>query len=121
VIRVLVAEDMRILRDTLVALLRLEDGIEVVAEITGGEGIVPAAVAQRPHVAVVDIDLPGTDGLTAAELARQLPGCGVLILTALKAPGNLPACRAARGRGRFPAQRRPGRRANRRGPGSGPR
>jgi two-component system response regulator DesR len=90
VIRVLVAEDMRILRDTLVALLRLEDDIDVVAEVCDGEAIVPAAVASQPDVAVVDIDLPGTDGLTAAaELREQCPGCRVLILTVLGKPGNL--------------------------------
>ena len=89
-IRVLVAEDMRILRDTLAALLRLEDDIEVVAEVTDGDGIVPAMLARRPDVAIVDIDLPGTDGLTAAAQSRQqCPGCRVLILTALGRPGNL--------------------------------
>jgi two-component system response regulator DesR len=103
VIRVLVAEDMRILRDTLVALLRLEDGIEVVAEVTDGEGIVPAAVAQRPDVAVVDIDLPGTDGLTAAaQLHDRCPDCKVLILTALGKPGNLRRALAAHVAGFLP-------------------
>jgi DNA-binding NarL/FixJ family response regulator len=66
VIRVLVAEDMRILRDTPVAVLNLEDDIDVVAEVADGDAIVPAVVAERPDVAVVDIDLPGTDGLAAA-------------------------------------------------------
>ena len=67
VVRVLVAEDMRVLRDTLVAVLDLEDDLEVVAEIADGEAIVPAAIEKRPDVAVIDIDLPGTDGLTAAD------------------------------------------------------
>ena len=102
-IRVLVAEDMRILRDTLVALLRLEDGIEVAAEVTDGEGIVPAAVAERPDVAVVDIDLPGTDGLTAAaQLHDRCPDCKVLILTALGKPGNLRRALAAHVAGFLP-------------------
>ena len=92
----LVAEDMRILRDTLVAVLNLEDGIDVVAEVTDGEAIVPAAVAQRADVAVLDIDLPGTDGLTAAaRLHEQCPGCKVLILTVLGKPGNLRRALAA--------------------------
>jgi two-component system response regulator DesR len=103
VIRVLVAEDMRILRDTLAALLRLEDDIEVVAEVTEGPAIVPAAVAQRPDVAIVDIDLPGTDGLTAAaELRQQCPGCRVLILTVLGKPGNLRRALAAQVTGFLP-------------------
>jgi two-component system, NarL family, response regulator DesR len=89
-IRVLVAEDMRILRDTLAAVLGLETDIEVVAQVADGDAILPAAVAQRPDVAVVDIDLPGIDGLTAAaRLREQHPDRRVLILTVLGRPGNL--------------------------------
>jgi two-component system, NarL family, response regulator DesR len=89
-VRVLVAEDMQILRDTLVAVLDLEDDIEVVGEIATGDKVVPAALALRPDVAVVDIDLPGVDGLTAAAALRdRLPECRVLILTALAVPSNL--------------------------------
>jgi two-component system, NarL family, response regulator DesR len=96
VIRVLVAEDMRILRDTLVAVLGLETDIEVVAQVADGDAIVPAALAQQPEVAVVDIDLPGTDGLTAAaRLREQSPDCRVLILTVLGRPGNLRRALAA--------------------------
>ena len=95
-IRVLVAEDMRILRDTLVAVLNLEDDIDVVAEVSDGQAIVPVAVADRPDVAVVDIDLPGTDGLTAAAaLHEQCPQCRVLILTVLDRPGDLRRALAA--------------------------
>lgn len=90
VIRVLVAEDMQILRDTLAALLGLEDDIEVVARVCDGNAIVPAATAQRPDVAVVDIGLPGRDGLAAAaDLREQCPRCRVLILTVLGKPGFL--------------------------------
>lgn len=89
-IRVLVAEDMRILRETLAALLGLEDGIEVVGEVADGYAVVPAVISGRPDVAVVDIDLPGIDGLTAAaQLRERCPGCKVLILTVLAKPGNL--------------------------------
>jgi two-component system response regulator DesR len=96
VIRVVVAEDMQILRDTLVAVLGLEDDIDVVAAVTGGDAIVPAAVSNWADVAVVDIDLPGADGLTAAaELRDRLPQCKVLILTALAGPGNLRRALAA--------------------------
>jgi two-component system, NarL family, response regulator DesR len=103
VIRVLVAEDMRILRDTLVALLRLEDDMEVVAEVTDGGGIVPAAVAQRAEVAIIDIDLPGTDGLTAAaRLGKECADCRVMILTALARPGNLRRALAAGAAGFLP-------------------
>ena len=58
-IRVLLAEDMHMIRAALTALLRLEPDIDVVAEVTRGDEIVPAALAARPDVAVLDIDLPG--------------------------------------------------------------
>lgn len=88
--RVLVAEDMRILSDTLAAVLGMEDDIDVVAQVADGDAVVAAALAQRPDVALVDIDLPGTDGLTAAATLRhRCPACRVLILTVLCGPGNL--------------------------------
>jgi len=65
-IRVLLAEDMRILRDTLVSVLNLEDDIKVVAQVAAGTDIVPAALAERPDLAVLEIDLPGLDGISAA-------------------------------------------------------
>jgi two-component system response regulator DesR len=90
VIRVLVAEDMQILRDTLVAVLGLEEDLEVVGDVASGDAVVAAATVLRPDVAVVDIDLPGMDGLSAAAALRsQLPECRVLILTALALPANL--------------------------------
>jgi two-component system, NarL family, response regulator DesR len=89
-IRVLVAEDMRILRDMLVSMLNLEDDIKVVAQVADGAGVVPAALAERPDLAVLDIDMPEVDGLTAAaELHKQLPACRVVILTVLGRPGQL--------------------------------
>jgi len=96
VIRVLVAEDMRILRDTLAAVLSMENDIDVVAQVADGDGIVPAALAQRPDVALVDIDLPGSDGLTAAAALReQCPDRRVVILTVPGQPGNLRRALAA--------------------------
>jgi two-component system response regulator DesR len=89
-IRVLIAEDMGMIRGALVALLTLEEGIEVVAELDRGDQIVPTALRTRPDVAVLDIDLPGLDGLSAAErLHEQVPECRTLILTGLSQPGNL--------------------------------
>jgi two-component system response regulator DesR len=97
VLRVLVAEDMQVVRDTLVAVLGLEDDLEVVGEVGTGDEVVPTATALRPDVAVLDIDLPGIDGLTAAaELGERLPGCRVLILTALAVPDNLRRALAVR-------------------------
>jgi two-component system, NarL family, response regulator DesR len=89
-IRVLIAEDMHLIRGALVALLSLEDDMEVVAELDRGDQIVPTALETRPDVAVLDIDLPGLDGLTAAErLHQRLPECRTLVLTGLGQPGNL--------------------------------
>ncbi|MCO1656422.1 response regulator [Pseudonocardia humida] len=88
-IRVLVAEDIAVLRETLVALLELEDDLEVVAAVARGDRVVPAALAHHPDVALLDIDLPGTDGLTAAaDLRGRLPTCRVLLLTGLATPGS---------------------------------
>ncbi|MPZ28983.1 MAG: response regulator [Micromonosporaceae bacterium] len=89
-IRILVAEDMHMIRGALVALLSLEEDLEVVAELERGDQIVETALATSPDVAVVDIDLPGMDGLTAAEqLYERLPECRTLVLTGLTQPGNL--------------------------------
>lgn len=89
-IRVLIAEDMHMIRGALTALLSLEEDIEVVAELDRGDTIVEAALRARPDVAIVDIDLPGIDGLTAAaRLYEALPECRTLVLTGLSQPGNL--------------------------------
>lgn len=95
-IRILLAEDMHMVRGALVALLDLEDDFEVVAEIARGDEVVPTALDVRPDVAVIDIDLPGLDGLSAAaRLRAELPGCRTLILTALGRPGTLRRAMAA--------------------------
>ena len=95
-IRILVAEDMRILRDMLVSMLNLEDDIKVVAQVADGTGVVPAALAERPDLAVLDIGMPGLDGLdAAAELHERLPECRVVILTVLGRPGQLRRALAA--------------------------
>lgn len=91
VIRVLVAEDMQILRDTLAAVLNLEDDIEVVAEVTDGEAIVPAVIGQRPDAAVVDIGLPGRDGLTAPSRAASATGSAGAKKTSSLAPCPRPS------------------------------
>ncbi|MBE8522964.1 response regulator transcription factor [Amycolatopsis sp. H6(2020)] len=89
-IKVLLAEDMHMVRGALVALLNLESDIEVVAEVSSGDQILPAAKAAQPDVAVIDIDLPGKDGLSAAiEIHECLPGIHTLILTSLGRPGTV--------------------------------
>ncbi|CAL9287053.1 response regulator transcription factor [Streptomyces eurythermus] len=95
-IRVMLAEDMEMIRGALVALLAGERGIEVVAEVGRGDAVVPTALEHRPDVLVVDIDLPGLDGLSAAAaLHEQLPQCRTLVLTALGRPGALQRAMAA--------------------------
>ncbi|MER6015715.1 response regulator transcription factor [Streptomyces bluensis] len=95
-IRILLAEDMHMVRGALVALLSLEDDLRVVAEVERGDHIVRTALDCVPDVAVIDVDLPGLDGLSAAALlAQQLPSCRTLILTSLGRPGTLRKALAA--------------------------
>jgi two-component system, NarL family, response regulator DesR len=87
-IRVLLAEDQLMFRTAVRRLLELEDDFEVVAEVARGDEVVPVALASRPDVAVVDIEMPAQDGLSAAaELRRNLPSCRTLILTMYGRPG----------------------------------
>ena len=89
-IRVLLAEDQAMVRGALASLLELEEDIEVVAQIARGDEVVRAAVASRPDVALLDIEMPGETGLDAAvELGRTLPECRILILTTFGRPGYL--------------------------------
>lgn len=89
-IRVLLAEDQSMVRSALAALLSLEHDIEVVGEVARGEEIVPAAENVMPDVALLDIELPGMDGLSAAAVLRaRLPDVRVIILTTFGRPGYL--------------------------------
>jgi two-component system response regulator DesR len=90
VIRVLLADDMKLFRAALRNLLEKHQDFEVVAEVYCGDLIVPTARELRPDVAVIDIEMPGQDGLAAAAALReQLPSCRTLILTAFGSPANL--------------------------------
>jgi two-component system response regulator DesR len=89
-IRVLIAEDMHMLRRALVALLENESDIEIIAEVAQGDQIVSQASKLKPDIAVLDIDLPGMDGITAAaQLRERVPTCRSLVLTNLGRVGNL--------------------------------
>lgn len=89
-IRVLLAEDQTMVRGALSALLALEGDIEVVAEVARGDQIVAAAEQAQPDVALLDIELPGIDGLAAAAMLRdRTPDIRVIMLTTFGRPGYL--------------------------------
>jgi two-component system, NarL family, response regulator DesR len=89
-IRVLLAEDQAMVRGALAALLRLEADIAVVAEVARGDEVLPAALATRPDIALLDIEMPGANGLDAAQVLRErLPSCRVVILTTFGRSGYL--------------------------------
>jgi two-component system, NarL family, response regulator DesR len=90
VISVLIAEDQAMVRGALVSLLALEDDIEVTTEVGRGDEVVAAARRARPDVALLDIGLPGIDGLeVAAALHAELPHVRVVMLTTFNRPGYL--------------------------------
>src|SRR5687767_2524815 len=89
-IRVLLAEDQAMVRGALAALLRLEEDIEVVAEVARGDEVIPAALKTLPDVALLDIEMPGGGGLNAAQrLHERLPSCRIVILTTFGRSGYL--------------------------------
>ncbi len=89
-IRVLLAEDQVMIREALAALLSFEDDIEVVAQVGRGDEVTGAASDTKPDVALLDIEMPGADGLTAAAALRQAcPDIKIIILTTFGRPGYL--------------------------------
>ncbi|OLR94333.1 response regulator transcription factor [Actinokineospora bangkokensis] len=95
-IRVLLADDQALVRGALAALLGLEPDIEVVAEVSTGDEVLPAARRAHPDVALLDVQMPGLDGLSAAAaLTAALPACKVVICTTFGRPGYLARAMAA--------------------------
>jgi two-component system response regulator DesR len=89
-VRVLLAEDQAMVRGAIAALLALEEDIEIVAEASRGDEVVPLALESGPHVALLDVEMPGGDGLdAAADLREALPSCRVIILTTFGRAGYL--------------------------------
>lgn len=78
------------IRGALAALLATEPDIEVVAQVERGDRVLEEALRTTPDVALLDIEMPGKDGIAAAaELHARLPSCRVLILTVFGRPGYL--------------------------------
>ena len=89
-IRVLLAEDRAMVRGASAALLRLEEDIEVIAEVARGDEVLPAALETQPDVALLDIEMPGGGGLNAASVLHEhLPSCRIVILTVFGRSGYL--------------------------------
>ena len=89
-IRVLLADDQALVRGALAALLALEPDIDVVAEVARGDEVVEAARRSSAQVCLLDIEMPGADGIeVAGRLAAELPGCRSLMVTTFGRPGYL--------------------------------
>jgi two-component system, NarL family, response regulator DesR len=89
-IRLLLADDQELIRHALAVLLDLQPDFEVVTSVGRGDEVVAAAREHQPDVALLDIEMPGIDGIAAAgALSKEVPGCRSLILTTFGRPGYL--------------------------------
>ncbi|MBT2530679.1 response regulator transcription factor [Arthrobacter sp. ISL-48] len=89
-IRLVIADDQALVRGALAALLGLEPDIEVVAELGDGAGVAAAVVEHSADVAMLDVEMPGLDGISAAAAVRKAaPDCRVLMVTTFGRPGYL--------------------------------
>jgi len=89
-IRLLLADDQALVRGALAALLALEPDLEVVAEVGAGDEVVPAVTKHEPDVALLDVEMPGMDGIEATQaLKAARPQTRVLIVTTFGRPGYL--------------------------------
>jgi two-component system response regulator DesR len=96
VIRVLLADDQHLVRGALAALLSMESDIEIAAEVGRGDEVVDAVRDKSVDVAVLDIEMPGLDGIAVTAILReQVPSCRVLVVTTFGRPGYLRRAMAA--------------------------
>ncbi|HTW16102.1 MAG TPA: response regulator transcription factor [Nocardioides sp.] len=102
-IRLLLADDEHLIRTALAQLLDLEDDLAVVAQAASGDEVLAVARSVDFDVAVLDLQMPGLDGIGAAtELLRLRPGCGIVIVTGHGRPGHLKRALGAGVRGFLP-------------------
>jgi len=95
-IRLLLADDQALVRGAMAALLDMEPDLTVVAEVGRGDEVVGAARDHAVDVALLDVEMPGLDGVAAArELHRAVPGCRVLMVTTFGRAGYLKQAMAA--------------------------
>ncbi|MDE9367542.1 response regulator transcription factor [Luteipulveratus sp. YIM 133132] len=89
-IKVMLADDQAMVRGALAALLDLENDLQVVGEVGRGDEVVPQAVQAGPDVVLMDVEMPGLDGIAAtAALKQRLPAVRVLVVTTFGRPGYL--------------------------------
>jgi len=89
-VRLLLADDQALVRGAIASLLDLEPDLEVVAEVGRGDEVVDAAREHRPDVALLDVEMPGLDGIAATRALRAaVPACRVLMVTTFGRPGYL--------------------------------
>jgi len=84
----LIADDQTMVREALAALLGMESDFEVIAQCANGDEVLPAVRRARPDIALLDVDMPGPDGLTvAASLREEFPEVKTIIVTTYGRPG----------------------------------
>ncbi|MDD7930597.1 response regulator transcription factor [Microbacterium sp. NM3R9] len=105
-IRVLIADDEDMIRSALAALLRLEEDLDVIAECRDGESAVEQALALRPDVCLLDLEMPGIDGVEAAARIRQRVASRCVVVTRHARPGVLRRALSAGVDGFVPKSRR---------------
>ncbi|BCY10367.1 response regulator transcription factor [Actinoplanes sp. L3-i22] len=95
-IKMLLADDQALVRGAMAALLDLEPDLKVVVEVGRGDEVVDAARAHEVDVALLDVQMPGLDGISAARLLHEaLPACKVLMVTTFGRAGYLRQAMAA--------------------------
>lgn len=101
-IRIVIADDEGLIRGALVALLSLEPDIEVVADVEDGRAAVTAVRTLRPDVVLLDLEMPGLDGIEVAQELSPDPTTHAVIVTRHARPGTLRRALAAKVRGFVP-------------------